>query len=543
MFKNRWYQDECEAAIYRYFEQGGTGNPVCALPTGTGKSVIIGNFVKGVMRTWPNQRIMMLTHVKELIQQNAEKLLSVWPTAPIGVHSAGLKSRDTIQPIIFGGVQSVAPTIVKSMEQEAHKPEHLRHFGHRDLLIVDECHLMSDKDNSHYQFIVKELKRINPYLKVIGFTATPYRLKMGLITDNGIFTDICYDITGVDAFNRLIDEGYLALLVPRPTNAVIDVSNVGMSNGDFNTKQLGEEADKVLYDAVKETCEYGYNRKAWLMFNSSVDNAEKAAAMLQSFGVEAAAVHSKLPAAENDRRIQAFKHGEFTALCNNNKLTTGFDYPEIDLISMLRPTMSPGLWVQMLGRGTRPAEGKSDCLVLDFAGNTPRLGPINDPVLPKKPGQGGGDAPVRICDCCGNYNHASVRHCIFCGAEFSFKTKLLNQSGTDQLVKSTAPEIDYFDVTKVFYNLHEKKKNGVLIAPPSIRVTYVCGLQSFTEWVCLEHGGLPAKTARDWWRLRHAEEPPPTTFQALQKVADLRQPRRIKVWVNKKYPEILSVEW
>lgn len=547
MYVNRWYQDEGEYAIFDYFQSGNTGNPVVAMPTGVGKSIVIANFIRRVFENWPNQRIMMLTHVKELIEQNAEKLMSVWPTAPLGIYSAGLKSRDMILPVVFGGVQSVSKAIKKSIETDDGTPEHLKHFGWRDLVIIDECHLLGPNEDTMYQFVINELLKINPHLKVIGLTATPYRLKQGMITDEGgLFTDICYDITGIEAFNRLIAEGYLSPLIPKQTNVEIDTSNVGMNRGDFNNKQLNDAADEITYEAVKEMVEQGYDRKSWLVFASGVENAEHVASMLQSFGIPAAASHSKLKAKENDARIKAFKSGELRALVNNNKLTTGFDHPPIDLIAMLRPTMSPGLWVQMLGRGTRPSPDtqKENCLVLDFAGNTRRLGPINDPVKPKKPGKGGGDAPVRICEVCGVYNHASARECMSCGNEFSFETKIFSTAGTDELLRSNTPIVEYFNVQKCIYNLHEKKNaDGILTSPPSIKVSYFCGFQMFNEWVCLEHNGLPAKRARDWWRQRHFEEPPVTTYEALQKVSQLRVPTRIRVWTNKKYPEILSVEW
>jgi len=553
MFESRYYQAEAEYSIFNYFASGNKGNPALALPTGTGKSIVIANFIKRVFELYPTQRIMMLTHVKELIEQNAQKLISVWPTAPLGVYSAGLKSRERILPIIFGGVQSVSKAIKRSMETYDGTPLHSKHFGKRDLIIIDECHLLSPKDDSMYQTVIAELRKINPHLKVIGFTATPYRLKQGMITDEGgLFTDICYDITGIDSFNRLIAEGYISPLIPKRTNIEIDTSNVGMNRGDYNLNQLQKavDTDEITYQAVKEMCEQGQDRKSWLVFASGIQNSEHIAAMLNSFGIPAAECHSKLKAANNTARIQAFKRGELRALVNNNKLTTGFDHPPIDLIGMLRPTMSPGLWVQMLGRGTRPFNGdfifpmKNNCLVLDFAGNTRRLGPINDPVKPRKPGKGGGDAPVRICEMCGTYNHASVRQCIVCGAEFKFETKIFKSAGTDALLRSDAPIVEYFDVQKCIYNLHEKKnKDGVRTSPPSIKVSYFCGFHMFNEWVCLEHPNLAGKRARDWWRQRHTEEPPATVNEALQKVSSLRVPSRIRVWVNKRYPEILSAEW
>lgn len=544
----RWYQDEAEFSIFDYFERGQTGNPVVAMPTGTGKSIVIANFIRRIFQMWPNQRVMMLTHVKELIEQNAEKLMSIWPTAPMGIYSAGLHSRDMIMPIVFGGVQSVAPAIKRALKENDGRPEHLKHFGWRDLLLIDECHLLSDKDDSHYQFIIAELKKINPYLKVIGFTATPYRMKMGLITENGIFTDICYDITGVESFNRLIAEEFIAPLIARPTQTEIDISKVGVTGGEFNPKQLeaAVDSDEVVFSAVREMMEMAYARSTWLIFATGIDNTEHVSSVIQSYGLDVLPVHSKLSAATNTERIRAFKAGELRGLVSGQKLTTGFDYPPIDYIGDLNPTLSPGKHVQKYGRGTRPSPetGKVNCLVGDFAGNIRRLGPINDPRIPNRPGKGGGDAPVRICENCGVYNHAAARHCINCGIEFTFETKLFSTAGTAEPLRSDAPIVEYYDVKKVIYNLHEKRDvNGTLTKPPMIKVSYFCGLHMFNEYVMLEHSGIAGKKSRDWWRLRHAEEPPPTTYEALRRVSELRTPTRVRVWVNKKYPEVLSAEW
>lgn len=538
-FEARWYQSEAEQAIFDYYDQGGRGNPVVALPTGTGKSVVIANFLRRLYRHWPGTRSLMLTHVKELIEQNASKVFQVWPTAPLGIYSAGLNRRDLMLPITFGGVMSVKNIV--------------RQLGRIDVLIIDECHLLSPSDDTTYQAIIAELLAMNPWLRVIGFTATPYRMKQGMITDGGIFTDICYNLTEYESFNRLVAEGYLSPLIPKRTNVEVDVSDVGLSGGDFNNKALNAATDKdeITWAACKEMVELGHNRASWLTFASGVENAEHVAAMLQSFGIVAAASHSKLPAKENDARVAAFKRGEIRCLVNMGKYTTGFDHPPIDLIGMLRATASPGLWVQMLGRGTRPFGGdfifppKSNCLVLDFAGNTRRLGPINDPMIPRKPGQGGGDAPIRICDNCGAYNHTKVRFCCNCGAEFHFHSKLVRHAGTEELLKSDAPVVEYFPVSRVLYNLHEKrnKETGELLSPPSIKVSYICGIRMFDEWICLEHGGYAGRKARDWWRQRQGSEPPTSTYEALMQVHNSRVPSKIRVHVNKKHPEVLSYEF
>lgn len=480
-YRNRWYQDEAEFSIFNYFNAGGVGNPVVAMPTGTGKSVVIANFIRNIFAYWPNQRVIMLTHVKKLIQQNAEKLMSVWPVAPMGVYSAGLNSRDMIMPIVFGGVQSVSKAIARSLkETDDNRPPHLKHFGWRDLVLIDECHLLGPDEDTQYQYVIAELKKINPYLKVVGFTATPYRMKQGMIVEEGsLFTDICYDITGVESFNRLIAEGYLSPLVSRPTSTQIDVSNLSIVGGEYNSKQAEAvvDTDEITYSAVRETIEKGYDRRSWLVFGAGVKNAEHIAAMLQSFGVPAAASHSKLSDKENDARMAAFERGELRALVGMNKYTTGYDHPAIDLIADLQPTISVGKHVQKGGRGTRIFGGspifpgaKTNCLYLDFAGNTRRLGPINDPVKPRKPGKGGSsEMPVRICPDCSMYNHAAARFCGGgsspdegkryggCGFAFTFKTKIFDTAYTGEILRNDAAIVEYFDVKKVIYNLHEKK--------------------------------------------------------------------------------------
>lgn len=541
----RDYQEAAIAAIFRYFEEGGQGNPLVALPTGTGKALVIAEFIRRAYQLYPGQRIMKLTHVKELIEQNHKTILRQWPTAPVGVFSAGLGQKESHFPITCAGIDSVV------------NASHL--FGHVDLVMIDEAHLVSPKQNSRYQRFLSRLLEVNPLLKVIGLTATQYRLGQGLLTEgDGIFTDVCFDMTEMEAFNWLIHQGYLSPLIPRRTTAELKVDEVRIQGGEFVQKDLQEAVDRseVTYAALRETCDLGQNRDHWLIFASGVDHAIHIRDMLDSMGVSATCVHSRMTDGERDRNIEDFKAGKFRAMVNNGILTTGFDYPEIDLIVMLRPTQSPGLWVQMLGRGTRPVyaigfdlltvEGrlaaiaagpKRDCLVLDFAGNTRRLGPINDPCIPKRKGKGNGVAPVKLCEACGTYNHASVRFCISCGFEFHRQVKIAQGASTQELIAESMPLVETFSVDRVIYHEHKKRDDS---RPPSIRVSYFCGLRLFEEWVCLEHQGYARKKARDWWRVRSVSDPPETVVEGLQRLGELRSPKEIRVWVNKKHPEIMS---
>lgn len=535
----RYYQEEAVQSLFDYFANHGgvdnqgkiiRANPLVALPTGTGKSVVITEFIKRAFHVYPSTRAFMATHVKELIKQNAKHMQESWPIAPLGIYSAGLNSRDIVQPIIFGGIQSCVGKYPL--------------FGYRDFLIIDEAHLVSPNAETSYIKFIEELQQKNPYLKVIGLTATPYRMGLGRITNGQIFTHVCYDLTDINGFNRLIAEGYICPLIPKRTRVELDVSNVGINAGEFAQNQLEQAVDKndINYAALKELVECSQGRKSWLIFASGIHHAEHLGDMLNGvFGIDTVVIHSKKTDKENQAALKAWKRGEVRAAVNMNALTTGVDHPPLDLIGMLRPTMSTGLWVQMLGRGTRPSNGKVNCLVLDFAGNTRRLGPINDPIIPRPKGQGTpGDAPVRVCPVCGVYNHASVRYCVACGTEFVFDPKLNRSASTLELLKSDLPQVEMFKVNHVVYSAHRSRTTGRSM----IKASYYCGLRTFYEYVTLEDGGFAAKRGRDWFRQRYGE--PWDTIdneQVLDVVSQFVMPKYIRVWINKEYPEILKAEF
>ena len=523
MITPRDYQVEAVQSLYTYFQEK-QGNPLLALPTGTGKSVIIAMFLQSIFHYFPGQRVIVLTHVKELIQQNLDKLLTLWPAAPAGVYSAGLNKKQSDRPITFAGIGSVAKKAAL--------------FGYVDIVVIDEAHMVSPNDETLYQKFLKDLRLVNPNLKVIGLTATPWRLGTGRLTDDGIFTDIAFDITGLHPFNRLIAEGFLAPLVPRQTKRMLDIDGLHMRGGEFIPSEVQLAVDKyeVTLAAVQEVLESAHDRNHWLVFASGVEHAIHIADMLNDMGVPSIAIHSKMADVERDKAIADFKSGKYRAAVNNNVLTTGFDFPAIDLIVVLRPTASPVLWVQMLGRGTRPSPGKENCLVLDFAGNTRRLGPINDPVLPRKKGDKvGGEAPVKLCGACATYNHASVTHCVYCGNEFTFQVKIKHQASSEELLKGDSPIVEVYKVDHLTYSKHEK-----LGRPSMLRISYYCGLRSFSDYVCIEHDGFAQRKARIWWKERTDIPFPISTDEGLKWVDMVQPATHLRVWVNKKYPEILA---
>lgn len=548
----RDYQEEGYRCLLQYFYDHTVGNPVVAMPTGTGKAFSIALFLHRIFAMHANQKVLVVTHVKELIDQNFKEFLELWPQAPAGIYSAGLKRKDTQQRIIFCGIASIIKNIAA--------------FGRVDLVIIDECHLISQNDESMYLRAFAALKAVNPNLRIIGFTATPWRQGQGRITDDGIFTDICFDVTDLKSFNRFIKEGYLAPLIPKRTETVLDVTGVHKQGGEFNLKelQLAVDKDHITFAALQEAVVMGHERHCWLVFGSGIAHVEKIVQMLKYLGISARCVHSKMPDGERDQNIEDWKHGKFVAIVNNGVLTTGLNHKPIDFIIMLRPTHSVVLWVQMLGRGTRPYDyltepkeylrtafpyTKLNCLVADFAENTKRLGPINDPVTPRKRGEKTGEVPIKICDACGMYNHISARFCggkskddpeyqlhEGCGIPFEFKTLMKQGASTEELIKPDVELIvETFKVDTITFGIHHKVGK-----PDSIKVTYYCGLKKFNEFVLVEHEGFGRRVANTWWRERTHLPLPATTAEAMALTDKLEVATHIKVHTNAQYPKIIK---
>jgi DNA repair protein RadD len=519
----RPYQRAAIDAIYAYFAAL-IGHPLVVIPTAGGKSLVMAAFIHEVLARWPDERIIILTHVRGLISQNFAEFIRLWPAAPAGIYSAGLNRRDAQAQILFAGIQSVhrkAYTIQRA-----------------DLVLVDEAHLISRSANTTYRRFLGDLTRINPQLKIIGLTATPYRLDSGMLHTgpDALFDDIAFEVS----VRELIDEGYLAPLISKQTSTQLDVSGVATRGGEFIAGQLEAAVDRdpITRAAIDEVVTYGREHRSWLLFCAGVDHARHVSDAVRARGFSCATIFGDTPKAERDRTIAAFKRGEVRALASMGVLTTGFNAPAVDLIAMLRPTKSTGLYVQMAGRGTRLAPAKDNCLVLDFAGNVARHGPI-DLVKPKdKTSEGDGEAPTKVCPECRTINALAARVCIECDYVFPAPEVQLEATATTQPILSTGrPE--WVDVGAVTYHRHEKSGR-----PPSMRVDYHCGLVRHREWVCLEHGGYAGTKAAAWWRRRDgSSEVPATVDEALARAAQLRRPVQIAVHPSGRYTEVVHARF
>ncbi|WP_353429106.1 DEAD/DEAH box helicase [Paracoccus denitrificans] len=517
MLTLRPYQQAAITAIYGYF-QTHTGNPLVVIPTAGGKSLVMASFIEGVLKAWPDQRILIVTHVRELIAQNHAEMIGLWPDAPAGIYSAGLGKREAQARILFAGIQSIHRRATE--------------IGHTDLVLIDEAHLIPGKSSTMYRRFLDALKAINPALKVIGLTATPFRLDCGMLHEgqNALFTDIAYEAP----VRELIDAGYLSPLVSKQPATRLDVSKVGTRAGDFIARDLAAAVDQdaITRAAVTEIIAHGRDRKSWLAFCSGVEHARHVAEEFGRQGISCRTIFGDTPKDERDAIIAAFKRGEIRALASMGVLTTGFNAPGVDLIALLRPTQSAGLYVQMVGRGTRLAPGKENCLVLDFAGNVRRHGPI-DLVRPKRPGEGGGgDAPTKVCPMCESIIALSATECPDCGHVFPVREVKIAPTAATLPVLS--PKQQWLPVTGVSYSRHDKAGGR-----PSLKVTYSCGLATYSEWVCLEHQGYARQKAAEWWRKRAPGGPVPLSVaEALAQTGRLARPSDISVRPSGRYLEI-----
>jgi DNA repair protein RadD len=517
MLTLRPYQQAAITSIYGYFQKN-KGNPLVVIPTAGGKSLVMAAFIEGVLKSWPDQRILIVTHVRELIAQNHTEMIGLWPEAPAGIYSAGLGKREAQARILFAGIQSI--------HRRAHE------VGHTDLVLIDEAHLIPGNSSTMYRRFLDGLTRINPALKVIGLTATPFRVDSGMLHEgkNALFTDIAFEAPVRD----LIDAGYLSPLVWKQPATRLDVSQVGTRAGDFIQRDLVAAVDKeaITRAAVSEIIEHGRDRKSWLAFCSGVEHARHVAEEFARRGIICRTIFGDTPKEERDAIIAAFKRGEIRALASMGVLTTGFNAPAVDLIALLRPNKSAGLYVQMVGRGTRLAPGKENCLVLDFAGNVRRHGPI-DLVRPKRPGEGGGgDAPTKVCPECDSIIALSAAECPDCG--YVFPAREVKIAPTAATLPVLSPKVQWLPVHGVFYSRHDK-----LGGLPSLKVTYSCGLKSHSEWVCIEHQGYARQKAAEWWRKRAPGCPVPLSVdEAILQAAQLMRPSVISVRPAGRYVEV-----
>ena len=536
----RDYQTATVQAIYAYLRRS-QGNPCAVLPTGAGKTPVLATICRDAVTKWGG-RVLVLAHVKELLQQAVDKLQAICPDVDVGLYSAGLGSRQTDQSVIVAGIQSVYQRACE--------------LGPFNLVIVDEAHLLPPEGEGMYRQFLADAEVVNPKVRVIGLTATPFRMKTGMLCGPGeILTEICYEV-GV---RELIVRGYLCPIISRGSREALDVSGLHIRAGEF----IGSEVEALMgseervQSAVDEIVTYtDPGRNSVLIFAAGVAHAHRIAKTLaRKTGCDAAVVTGETPADERAQILDGFKAGTLKYLVNVNVLTTGFDAPNVDCVAMVRPTLSPGLYYQCVGRGLRVHPSKEECLFLDFGGNVLRHGPIDAirPVGTKR--EGTGEAPAKECTECHALVAAGYAVCPECGHEFPLPERRLHDSKATKAAvlsdQAELPEPDVLEVEVVEYHVHHKR-GAPPDAPTTMRVEYYYDdpeLGAFVtrkvcEWVCLNHAGFARAKAEEWWRLRSNVPVPDTVKDAVRIAKRALAPTThvvLQRYPGKKWPKLIDV--
>jgi len=430
--KLRYYQRNAIDALHSWFDAKPEDPALIALPTAAGKTIIFSHFIKEVFSKNPKARFLIMAHRKELVSQAESKLKSVWPDAPVGVLAAGMKR-----------FQHNAQILVASRDTLA-SPKRLEKVGKFDYMIIDEAHNVPPSSLTRYKKIIDTLSE-RQSMKVMGCTATPYRMGQGYIygkRKDHFFKGLAYSVS----IPELIQAGYLCRLSAFAVNdnAIIDAGKVSLKfkGGDFREKELEDIAmvDETIIEVISDWIDNAYTkgRTASVFFCVSVLHAQKMTQYLQQHGINAAVITGETPNQERDNILADFESGKLHALCNVGVLTEGWDAPRTDCIALLRPTQSVGLYVQMCGRGMRLHDDKENCLLLDYGENVARHGCLDE----VEPGESlPGRYKPKICASCNAINSPSAKECIECGQAFeSLKSKVLWTKKEREVARRTKAE-------------------------------------------------------------------------------------------------------
>lgn len=338
----RPYQQAAKAAVLDEWDRG-VDKTLLVLPTGTGKTIVFSAVTEEAVRR--GGRVLILAHRGELLEQAADKLEK----------STGLRSSlEKAESSCLGSWYRVAVGSVQSLQ----RPSRLDRFApdYFNTIIIDEAHhCLSDG----YQRVLEHFSAA----KVLGVTATPDRGDMRSLGQ--YFETLAYEYTLVQA----IRDGYLSPIKALTVPLRLDLSSVGVQNGDFKVGDLGTALDPYLDAIADEMLKNCADRKT-VVFLPLVKTSQKFRDILNAKGFRAAEVNG-----ESDDRAEVlrdFEAGRYNVLCNSMLLTEGWDCPSVDCVIVLRPTKIRSLYSQMVGRGTRLYPGKDHLLLLDFLWHTER---------------------------------------------------------------------------------------------------------------------------------------------------------------------------
>jgi DNA repair protein RadD len=479
---------------------------------------------------YPQKRIAVIAHRQELITQARDKLLNVWPEATrhIGLACSGVGEVDVDKPVVIGSVQTLDR----------------RKLTPFDFLIVDECHHIPPlEDPSQYHNILKWNLDNNPSLRIFGVTATPFRLGHGYIYGSNckpgktnLFPRLDYSIS----MKTLVDQRYLVQWrAKRAVDMQQELNGVKKSRGDYDIGALSSLMSKDIHiqSAVNAYEDYGEERQKVVVFAVTIEHAKLLEEAFKEKGYSAVAVHSLLNSETRRASLYNFEKKDIQFLINVGILTEGWDSPIVDEIIMCRPTMSPGLFVQMVGRGMRVYPDKNNLLVLDLAGNFERHG---DPARPNVyvGKESSGEAVLKCCPECFEMAYAAQKRCLNCGYQFYDNDIAERESKVERPVlievgnKNISSEQEVLDWG--MYEHLSLKGNKMICLWLKIS-DYRYPIKSYLDIAGTCGFDYPLSKARRLWRLLNGNvnEPPRSIYEALVRKAELHIPQIVHLFKDK----------
>ncbi|GGW75556.1 DEAD/DEAH box helicase [Alteromonas halophila] len=399
----RPYQKEAVDALLLFYLQQGTSSGLCVLPTASGKTVIFSEFIRQLVEIKPATRVLILAHTQEIVAQNADKLQRICPQADIGVCCSGL-GRKEIKPI----TSASRDTIYCEISQ----------YPQWDLVIVDEAHLISPDELTRYKMILESIRLFSSDVKVIGFTATPFRTVHGKIygeEEAAFFSSLIFR----KRIDELVNSGYICPVHAVKVNSagIADTSTVRVTKHDFNATDLERVTvgQKLVENIVTDWLSKTSANMPTVFYASSVAQGEIFEQLLAEQGFHYPLITARTPKQDRKQILNDFDAGLLDGIVNVATLTTGWDAPRLACIVVARPTLSAALFMQIVGRGLRLHKGKTETLLLDYGQNLSRFGVLERvrPVMENRR-EFWDTEQVAVCPVCDSIVSVYQLDCPFC---------------------------------------------------------------------------------------------------------------------------------
>ena len=437
MFTLRDYQSEAvQKALVRFHV---ANNALLVMPTGCGKSAIMLELVRQALSMRPDIRAMILVNRVQLVGQIAKDASTFLAEDQIGVYCAAIE-KDLSKRLIVGSVQSLL----------AVDPEHV------NLLVVDEAHQISHDEESGYLSLIRAMQLKNPGMKLLGNTATPFRQDGYIYGEGKLFESVTY----TKSLKWMIENGYLVPPRMKHVPDAFDTKGVKITAGEYDLGALeklvlsdNSKIERQVVDALARLA--GRKKVAWACV--SIKHAE---AVYKLIPEEAALVHSNMTPTERAFHMKSFEEGSAKHMVFVSILNTGYNYPPIDGVVLMRPTRSSNLYVQTCGRGLRTSPGKADCIVLDYGAVVENCGPLDRPYVRTK-GTKKKDVPIpmKFCPACFEYVDIAIEACPACGHKFVKPKRDATKNLLDQAADGVilGKKLEWVDVKDVTFAPHVSK--------------------------------------------------------------------------------------